>query len=132
MGEMEKEMDIQSGIRQGCTGSTVLFKLITYMIIEELEKKEKGFQNPLFNNKSLYYADDGLLLSQSIEDAQENINIITEASMAYGLEINKIKSNIITMNMKETPAEIGGIKVTDTIKYLEKKDRQQEELLQNT
>ena len=88
------------------------------MIIEELEKKGKGFQNPLFNIKALYYADDGLLLSQSIGDAQENIDIIREASMAYGLEINKARSNIIIINVRETPAERGGIKVTNTIKYL--------------
>ena len=53
-GEMEKEMDTQSGIRHGCTGSTVLFKLTTYRIIQELEEKEKGFHNPLFNIKVLH------------------------------------------------------------------------------
>lgn len=35
MGELEKEINIQSGIRQGCTGSTVLFKFVTYLIMDE-------------------------------------------------------------------------------------------------
>ena len=34
------------------------------------------------------------------------------------MEINKAKSNIRTMNMREPPPEIAGIKVTHTKKYL--------------
>ena len=36
----EIEIEVTSGIRQGCTASTVLFKLITYKIIEEMRKTE--------------------------------------------------------------------------------------------
>ena len=36
----EIEMEVTSGIRQGCTASTVLFKLIIYKIIEEMRKKK--------------------------------------------------------------------------------------------
>ena len=34
----EIEIEVTSGIRQGCTASTVLLKLITYKIIEEMRK----------------------------------------------------------------------------------------------
>ena len=34
----EIEIEVTSGIRQGCTASTVLLKLITYKIIEEIRK----------------------------------------------------------------------------------------------
>ena len=37
IGELRKNINITSGIRQGCTGSTMLFKLITY--IEGMELK---------------------------------------------------------------------------------------------
>ena len=37
--EIEKE--VISGIRQGCTSSSVLFEMITYKIIEEREKQKK-------------------------------------------------------------------------------------------
>ena len=37
-GEHEEKINITSGIKQGCTGSTTLFKLITYEIIKEMEK----------------------------------------------------------------------------------------------
>ena len=39
-GDMMKKVDVTSGIRQGCTGLFVLFKLITYMIMNELDQKD--------------------------------------------------------------------------------------------
>ena len=38
----EVETEVTSGTRQGCTISTTLFKLITFRIIEELERLGKG------------------------------------------------------------------------------------------
>lgn len=35
--DITREMSLSSRSRQGCTGSTVIFKLITYHIIEEME-----------------------------------------------------------------------------------------------
>ena len=37
----EIEIEVTSGIRQGCTSSTVLFKLIAYKIIEKMRKTER-------------------------------------------------------------------------------------------
>ena len=56
--EIEKEV-VTSGIRQGCTASTVLFKLITYKIIEEMRKTE-GIKILGLKIACLFYADDGL------------------------------------------------------------------------
>ena len=112
------EMATTSGIKQGCTGSTVLFKIITYLIINELETKGCGFKNLFFVIHILFFADDGLILSQSIEDAENDIQTVIEISRSCGLEINKQKSNIIIFNMKEKPNEIENIKVTEKIKYL--------------
>ena len=56
----EFEIEVTSGIRQSCTASTVLFKLITYKIIEEMRKTE-GTQILGPKITCLFYADDGLL-----------------------------------------------------------------------
>ena len=61
------EMNIQNGIRQGCTASTVLFKLITYKIFEELEHKCKGIIYGRRNMMCLFFADDGLLISNNFD-----------------------------------------------------------------
>ena len=74
VGDMKKDMNIKSEIRQGCTGSTTLFKLITYLIMDELEQKGTGFRGSWLTLKSLYYADDGFLLAHSLEEAAENLD----------------------------------------------------------
>ena len=117
-GELSKTIEVTSGIRQGCTGSTMLFKLITYMIIEELNRRGTGYEDDQINVKSLFFADDGLLLSNSIDDAAKNIQIVTQISRTFGLEINKTKSNIMIFNLKEQPEYIGDIEVVSKIKYL--------------
>ena len=55
--EKNKEINVTSGIRQGCTASTVLFKLITYKIIEGMRKTE-GMKILGPKITCLFYADD--------------------------------------------------------------------------
>ena len=38
----EIEIELESGIRQGCTASTVLFKMVTYKIIEGINRQCRG------------------------------------------------------------------------------------------
>ncbi len=55
---------------------------------------------------------------QSLEQARDNIKLLTDISKHHGLEINKEKSNIIIFNMTDQPEMINEIKVTTSIKYL--------------
>ena len=112
------EIQITSGIRQGCTGSTSFFKLLTYIIAKEIESTNAGFKNHKFHLPVLFFADDSLLLANSIEEAQENLKTLIAISNECGLDINKKKSNIIIYNMKEAPNNIENIQVTNSIKYL--------------
>lgn len=111
-------IDVTSGIKQGCTGSTTLFKLITYKILEDLEENGKGFEDKNFKLNALFFADDGLLLTNSYEDAQHNIDLLIRSSKECGLDINKDKCKIIIFNMKNKPEKIREINVTTEIKYL--------------
>jgi hypothetical protein len=65
--DLKEIMEITSGIRQGCTGSSVLFRIITYMIIESLEEVGEGFRNEQFSITSLFFADDGLVMATNVE-----------------------------------------------------------------
>ena len=68
----EIEIEVTSGIRQGCTESTVLFKLITYKIIEEMRKTEEiQILEPKIT--CLFYADDGLILAKDKEKEERSI-----------------------------------------------------------
>ena len=86
-------MEITSGIKQGCNGSTVLFLLITYIIIEELNKLRMGFKIKKLKINNLLFADDGILLSETIEETEILISQLQEIGKQCGLEINEEKSH---------------------------------------
>ena len=113
----EIEIEVASGIRQGCTASTVLFKLITYKIIEEMRKTE-GIQILGPKITCLFYTDDGLILAKDKEKAERSIEIIREIGGKYGLQLNERKSQCILFNMKEKYEKISNIEVVEEIKYL--------------
>ena len=113
----EIEIEVTSGIRQGCTASTVLFKLITYKIIEEMRKTE-GIQILGPKITCLFYADDGLILAKDKEKAERSIEIIREIGLKYGLQLNERKSQCILFNTKEKYEKISNIEVVEEIKYL--------------
>ena len=112
------QIEVTSGIRQGCNGSTVLFLLITYLIIEEISKSGIGFKNHLFYIPGLFFADDGLQLSHSVEEARKGLECMRSIAKKYGLDLNDKKSKIIIYNMENQPKEIAGIEVANKISYL--------------
>ena len=117
-GEQEEKINITSGIKQGCTGSTTLFKLITYEIINELEKYGECINIGGTPINSLFFADDSLTMAETKENAKKNLEILKRVSESFGLKINKEKSKILVYNSKEDIKEIEGIEVVDKIKYL--------------
>ena len=117
-GDFKENIVASSGIRQGCTLSSTLFKLITYRIIKEMEIQTKGYQTGDIEIRTLFYADDGLVVNENIQQASHSIRKLQEIAINYGLEINKDKSSILTFNVKNQPSEIEGIKTTKEMKYL--------------
>ena len=100
MGDREGRINVTSGVRQGCTASTVLFKIITYEIIKELEARGEGFVIGGIRLSSLFFADDSTLLANSVEAAERNIKVVREISRIFGLEINEDKSKILIYKSK--------------------------------
>ena len=79
-------MQIHSGIRQCCTGSTILFRLSIYMIITELNDNGIAFTDEEINIKSIF-GRWWLLLVHSIDGATDNLKIVTRISKEFGLDI---------------------------------------------
>ncbi len=79
-GEKQTTIHITNGIRQGCNASTFLFIILTYQIINELQKRNIGFKDDNFQIPILYYADDSLLLSHSVEEAAQNIQYVHQVA----------------------------------------------------
>ena len=110
--------EINNGIRQGCTLSATIFKMITYKIMDAIERNCAGVKIGDLKINSLFYADDGLILAHDKIEAEKNLNIVREVSKKYGLEINYEKSKVIVYNRKEDFENIGGIEVGNELKYL--------------
>ena len=99
-------MFVTSGIRQGCTGSSNLFLLITYIIIEKLYENLDGLKTNICKIVALFFADDGMIIMQSLKETIDSIKILTDIAQDCGLSINKAKSNILIYNSKEQPYHI--------------------------
>ena len=113
------EMEVQCGIRQGCTGSPQLFLMIVSQIIEDMLRDGQGYRSGFMRIPVLFYADDGLILARSREEAESMLGRMEEISGRYGLSINKDKSYSMVFNgSEETDLDLGDVRVVNKIRYL--------------
>ena len=66
----------------------------------------------------LAFADDMLIMSNQKGEIEQAINEMASLQLKYNLRLNKKKSEILTAEKEE---EIGGIRCTKMVKYLEVK-----------
>ena len=112
------DIEVSSGIRQGCTGSPILFVMVLNFIIDRFERERIGFRSGEIRVPCLFFADDGLLIAQSAYDMGRMIGVLEHGANEVGLKINKSKSNIIIYGQDVSLDNIKEIKVTTCIKYL--------------
>ena len=53
LGNMQQTIDVTCGIRQGCSISTLLFKMITFTLIEELNNRASKYKKGQNEGNSL-------------------------------------------------------------------------------
>ena len=112
------EMEVTSGIRQGCNGSTVFFLLITYGIIKNLQETNMGYIDNIIKIVALFFADDGLMMASTIREAETMIKALIKSAEMCGLSLNKEKSKILMYNSFQEIKDIEDIEVVEQIKYL--------------
>ena len=113
--KLKETIEVTCGIRQGCSISTLLFKMVTFCIIEELERRGKLYTIDKYKGNSLWLADDATLIAGSKEDMEHNINVLIESAGEYGLNLNKKKTKILHVRGTE---KIGENAVEVEVKYL--------------
>ena len=67
---------------------------------------------------ALFFADDGIILMQTLQEAKKSIQILSEIANDCGLSIKNNKSNIIIFNSNDQPEYIEDTPVTTNITYL--------------
>ena len=117
LGNMKEKVKVTGGIRQGCCISTLLFKMVTFKIIEAL-RKEKKYKIGKFNDNSIWLADDATLVADSLETMEALLNCLSTAGGEYGLEINEKKTKIMQMKGKEGKEHIKEYEMVKETKYL--------------
>merc|ERR1711874_790569 len=117
LGKMNKKVEVTSGIRRGCCISTLLFKLVTFRIIDELRKKVK-YRIRKFCDNSLWLADDATLIAKKLETLLELLDCLSEVGGRYGLEINKEKTKIMKVRGPDDEIDIGNYEMVKKTKYL--------------
>merc|ERR1712050_95748 len=117
LGKMEEKIEVTGGIRQGCSISTLLFKLITFKIIDDLRKMEK-YKVGVFEDNSLWYADDATLIARSMQVLHQLLKCLEKSGRKYGLEINKEKTKIVKIRGKEDNYKIDEYEQVQEAEYL--------------
>ena len=112
------EVDISSGIRQGCNISALLFVMVTYKIIEQIHNIGYGFRDEEFHISSLFYMDDGLIFAENQEQLSNMIFRLENICIKFGLKLNHSKCKIMKINNNTVIDKIYNIEVVDNIKYL--------------
>ena len=89
------------------------------MIIKAITANTLGYRDNKFYIPALFFADDGLLLANSIRQAEQLFCVMRKAAEGCGLEINTLKSNCMIFNSAAVTMEkFLGMDVVKQIKYL--------------
>ena len=112
------DIEITSGIRQGCNISALLFVIVTYKIIESIHNFGFGYKDEDFQISSLFYMDDGIIFAENQKDMSIIINRLYRVCLKFGLQLNRNKCKIMIINNKENIQQIEDFEVTQNIKYL--------------
>lgn len=118
-------MYIEKGVRQGGILSPLLFKLYVDNLISDIAKKNVGCQLGLLRLNIIAYADDLVILADTVEHLEYLYGILDEGIRNLKLLMNKTKSKCMIFqktNSKERVKEIrlgnDAFEVVSDYKYL--------------
>uniref|UniRef100_A0A670HZZ0 Reverse transcriptase domain-containing protein n=1 Tax=Podarcis muralis TaxID=64176 RepID=A0A670HZZ0_PODMU len=122
---LTNQFKIEKGTRQGCPLSPLLFIMVLEILANKIRtaSEVRGIRIGLKEFKLKAYADDLIL---SLEEPRESIGkaleIMEEYGKLSGFKLNKLKTKMLTKNLKSDGKEElerkFGIKIAKKIKYL--------------
>ena len=120
-GKLSSWFRVVSGVRQGCNLSPLLFILFMDHMLKTInwQGEIKIGENKI---SSLAYADDLVVMADSIERLQNNISELDQRCKDYGMKISISKTKVMSVGkrFKRIDCQIGGTKLeqVDSFKYL--------------
>ena len=120
LGKLKETIEVTSGIRQGCSISTLLFKMVTFTIIEELNKSVEAYKIGAYKGNSLWLADDAVLIADYERTLKKVFKVLKEEGKKNGLELSEEKTKILKIrgHKNDEQTHIGKYKIEKESKYL--------------
>ena len=107
LGKLRKTIEVTSGIRQGCSISTLLFKMVTFTIIEQLKNEADLYKIGVFNGNSLWLADNAVIIAKDEKSLLKALEVLEEAGKRNGLELSEEKTKIMRIRGTSKEEKIG-------------------------
>ena len=119
LGKLKETIEVTCGIRQGCSISTLLFKMVTFTIIEDLRKFADLYNIREYNENSLWLADDATIIARNETSMEKILDVLEAAGSKNGLELSEEKKNrILRIRGPKIEGKIGKYKIENEAKYL--------------
>ncbi|HET6457667.1 MAG TPA: reverse transcriptase domain-containing protein [Nitrosopumilaceae archaeon] len=98
--EVSRYVNISRGVRQGCIISPLLFNLYSEYMIKEALDNETGIRFNGNNISNLRYADDAVVMADTMKQLQKLMDKLNETCKIYGMGINVKKPKVMVMGKK--------------------------------
>ena len=118
-GEYSDFKHIKRGVRQGCVMSPDLFNLYSETILRNLEDVP-GLKVNGENLNNLRYADDTVLMAESVEQLQKLLDTVVLASEAMGLSLNVKKTECMVVSKRSSNPRCNLVSKGERIKQVTK------------
>merc|ERR1711874_813617 len=92
LGKMKRTIEVTCGIRQGCSISTLLFKMVTFTIIEKLRENTDLYKIGKYIGNSPWLADDATIIAAKEGNVDKAIKALEIAGGECGLELSEEKT----------------------------------------
>ena len=76
LGKLRETIEVTCGIRQGCNISTLLFKMVTFTIIEEIINNANIYKIGKYTGNSLWLADDATIIATDEISMEKALNAL--------------------------------------------------------
>lgn len=97
-GKLSNNVEICRGVRQGCILSPLLFNLYSDIIFKQALETDIGIKINGLPINNLRYADDTVIMAESIGELQLLLNSVMSASREMGLNINTAKTKLMIIS----------------------------------
>lgn len=98
--QLSNKININSGVRQGCVLSPLLFNCVLDVVMNKATSHRRGITWGLQGRlEDLDYADDICLLTHTFSDMQSKLSLVQETASHAGLKINIGKTKTMRINV---------------------------------